>query len=205
MTFQATFTYPTISRNDDNGQNIYFVDICFVDICFVFILFLLMKGIINEFQSNLPPSTRRSAETIFFQSLPACAYRERSLHEQKILIMTYPWSSTLTKILWINQDELRLTMTKLHNCDVVIEGNATWERGFPSKQQCCSFFYYKDYVLYKRMQTNLICQLEKNKKLAIFDKCLAWWFIVIVIRKEERALLWKGHLMQSERNRSCHR
>jgi len=28
-----------------------------------------MKDIINEFQSNLPPSARWSAETIFFRSL----------------------------------------------------------------------------------------------------------------------------------------
>lgn len=49
-----------------------------------------MKDIINEFQSNLPPSTRQSAETIFFRSLPARAYRESSFREQKIFIMTYP-------------------------------------------------------------------------------------------------------------------
>lgn len=48
-----------------------------------------MKDIINEFQSNLPPSTRQSVETIFFRSLPARAYRESSFREQKILIMTY--------------------------------------------------------------------------------------------------------------------
>lgn len=55
-----------------------------------------MKDIINEFQSNLPPSARRCALRQFSSEVyPKFAIIERGSYsrEQKILIMTYPRST----------------------------------------------------------------------------------------------------------------
>jgi len=79
-----------------------------------------MKDIINEFQSNLPPSARWSAETIFFRSLPARAYWERSFREQKILIMTYPWS------------------TPTGDTSDKPSGNLRWQN-WQNKSRCCNW------------------------------------------------------------------
>ena len=112
--------------------------------------------------------------------------------------MTYPRSSTLIEILWINQDELESTMTKLDNCDVVIEENATWERGFPSKQQC-SFYIIK--IMYIKEWKRIWYASSKETRNSRYS--IDVWHMMIYRHchwKRRKGIVMKGHLMQSERN-----